>query len=497
MSEQPVATLSQTPLTPQRRQMAATGAAASNAATSGASDTVRFSATAHFPLRSIERSLGLRSCNEWREKGECSYGDKCKYPHEREAMAPSFNRQQYSSRSYASQSSSQGTGSKESQDVRVSARNKPESSRAGADSSSSSSSNSSSHDQSPFRSPDSKWYREHTSANYLGNTLRGVEARQYNAAGVMVYKRDSKDGSLHVLFGRERIKNKRDKSGRLNFLGGKAEKHEKATETAARELWEETGMLLAESPAVLQDRIERDQVMWYKLSRYVLFFLELHDEHEKSICERYAALRSGVSEDAVEDTDQTEMMSLHWVALPTLLDFLWQDTQRFRGSQQICDDTVETIDGGRFPMVSFAVCVTRDAAIRAKLQNLALQPRQQPLELAAPQPVLGLQQDSKLNSRGLQLESELAASKGMLAQPEAVNDLQAQQQVNAQLKQVNQGDQPVVASQSQLQLQPPTPIRQLEPAMASDRAHLKLNSSPLWFEILQWLKLKLRQLLRL
>jgi 8-oxo-dGTP pyrophosphatase MutT (NUDIX family) len=162
-------------------------------------------------------------------------------------------------------------------------------------------------------------------------------------------------------------------SGRLNLLGGKIEAGESAAQTAARECWEESGRLL-DQRSLLQ-RVERSDVSWHPQAKYALHFLELSDDNEADVCERYAAARaagpSAVAAgqlSAQQLSDCSEMEDLHWVDLSALLRFL--DTQRRRGPNAVCDDPLTTTTGARFPVISFSVCMLNQRCVRERLERM-------------------------------------------------------------------------------------------------------------------------------
>jgi len=122
----------------------------------------------------------------------------------------------------------------------------------------------------------------------VSSRLSPADAAGFRAAGVVAFRRAA-GGAVWVLLGRERLSGPRAYSGRLNLLGGKIDAGESAAQTAARECWEESGRLL-DQRSLLQ-RVERSDVSWHPQAKYALHFLELSDDNEADVCERYAAVR--------------------------------------------------------------------------------------------------------------------------------------------------------------------------------------------------------------
>jgi len=119
-----------------------------------------------------------------------------------------------------------------------------------------------------------KWEKiQVSSRNYVDNQLGRSERRGFFAAGICPFMavHNPKTGKfeLSVLL----VKERRNKSIKLNFLGGKREMGETPDETAYREFLEETGYLLMTKQKQRLLRLlkaDKNHVMWLSQGRYIL-----------------------------------------------------------------------------------------------------------------------------------------------------------------------------------------------------------------------------------
>lgn len=119
-----------------------------------------------------------------------------------------------------------------------------------------------------------KWEKiQVSSRNYVDNKLGRKERTGFFAAGICPFMavHNPKTGKveLSVLL----LKERRNKSNKLNFLGGKREMGETPHETAYREFLEETGYLLMTKQKQRLLRLlkaDKNHVMWLSQGRYIL-----------------------------------------------------------------------------------------------------------------------------------------------------------------------------------------------------------------------------------
>jgi len=115
---------------------------------------------------------------------------------------------------------------------------------------------------------------------YVSNELGENEKDGYYAAGIcpflLIHDPDTGISELSILL----VKEMRNGSIKLNFLGGKRERGELPNETAYREFLEETGGLLEEQKVTLKRLIEdkKNQRLWLNDGRYILNSLSSPDD---------------------------------------------------------------------------------------------------------------------------------------------------------------------------------------------------------------------------
>jgi len=115
---------------------------------------------------------------------------------------------------------------------------------------------------------------------YVSKELGENEENGYYAAGIcpflLIHDPDTGKSELSILL----VKEIRNGSVKLNFLGGKRERGELPNETSYREFLEETGGLLEEEKGTLKRLIQdkKNQRLWLNDGRYILISLSSPDD---------------------------------------------------------------------------------------------------------------------------------------------------------------------------------------------------------------------------
>lgn len=179
--------------------------------------------------------------------------------------------------------------------------------------------------------------------SYITADLLEQEVQGYKSAGVLPFRKDEND-KVWLLLGVERRK-RSDPTPYLNFLGGKRDQNDSdAVDTAVRELFEETGKLLAEERVLeiaqsLREKADR-QVMWVAAGKYALLPYEMN--HDFDLPERFGSAQANRAFSPVN--------SLHWVEISELLESVKQGK-----------DHLSSESGARLNIYSFLAAVLLDS----------------------------------------------------------------------------------------------------------------------------------------
>mmetsp|Transcript_5676 Transcript_5676/g.16210 ORF Transcript_5676/g.16210 Transcript_5676/m.16210 type:complete len:804 (-) Transcript_5676:2762-5173(-) len=133
--------------------------------------------------------------------------------------------------------------------------------------------------------------RKESRTEYLARLLSNPEDKLWSAAGNLLYQL-SKDGEMSLLLGRPMYQAgptayiNRNKANCWNLLGGKRESNDAtASDTACREMWEESGGLLSENNL----SVEAEETIWYPDGKYAVFIRQV--KGLESLPTEFAALK--------------------------------------------------------------------------------------------------------------------------------------------------------------------------------------------------------------
>lgn len=155
-------------------------------------------------------------------------------------------------------------------------------------------------------SPKKNSQEELTTRCYTDKKLKGCDEKNYKSAGIFATLK-VKD-KIYALFGLEF--NHDEKTPSLSILGGKREYEEKlkldkdSMECAAREFYEESGMLLDKNE-IYNTICKNEKVLWICYGKYALYFME--DFVKEDIVEEF--LKKG---------DKAEVQELVWIPIDDL-----------------------------------------------------------------------------------------------------------------------------------------------------------------------------------